>query len=117
MLLKIFIIENNLNKSNSFQQIHEFSKIDEIKDSLLTISSKLRLLRFKSISDSIMEKEFFITLDCSEIKNYSTDDLVIPSELEIISPKTDLLDKVFLEKRLKILIKLEVRLKAKNNDY
>jgi hypothetical protein len=92
--------------------IHEFLNLEEVNESLLEISSNLKRLRFKFLSDNCQKKVFFAVLNCFHTKNYFSENIMFSSELKLVNKEIYLLNKISSQINLKILIKLEIRLKA-----
>nr|YP_010700150.1 RNA polymerase subunit alpha [Euglena agilis]WCH63296.1 RNA polymerase subunit alpha [Euglena agilis] len=107
-----FFISNNRSKVNRFHMIHEFLNLEEVNESLLEISSNLKRLRFKFLSDNCQKKFFFAVLNCFHTKNYFSENIMFSSELKLVNKEIYLLNKISSQINLKILIKLEIRLKA-----
>jgi len=106
-----FFISNKaiVDKSSSYHLIHEFSDLEEIKESFPEIFSNMKMLRFLVKFNSLHKKRFFAIIDCFEKSKIFAKDIVLPSDLTVINPNQYLFNKISNKISVKILIRIDFR--------
>lgn len=98
---------NNINKSLQYHLIHEFSDLEEIKESFSEISSNIRMLRFIARFISSPKKKFFATINCLNTGKFFADKISTPLDLRVVNTDQYLFDKISNKIFVKVLIEIE----------
>nr|YP_009512118.1 RNA polymerase alpha subunit [Euglena hiemalis]AXI98032.1 RNA polymerase alpha subunit [Euglena hiemalis] len=106
---KVTKIRRNLKMIIFFYLVHNFLNLEEIKQNLFEINSKIKLLRFKIGSTIINNKKniFFAVLDASKNKKYFAKDIFLPSWIKVVDLEEALFQKISSSIKIKFLIKVE----------
>nr|AKL82385.1 RNA polymerase alpha subunit [Euglena gracilis var. bacillaris] len=102
----MFFVTNNLKNTSTFHVVHNFLGLEELKQSLLEITKKFKLLRFKLCSKSYQGNKFFAVLNAFEVKDFLSGDIIFPPHLKLLNSRELLFTKISFNITLKILLKI-----------
>nr|NP_041930.1 RNA polymerase alpha subunit [Euglena gracilis] len=105
----MFFVTNNLKNTSTFHVVHNFLGLEELKQSLLEITKKFKLLRFKLCSKSYQGNKFFAVLNAFEVKDFLSGDIIFPPHLKLLNSRELLFTKISFNITLKILLKIEAK--------
>lgn len=90
-----------------YQDIHEYSDIEELKESVTEIYDNLNQIQFKS-KKKLKKKRIIIELFINKNSRKKAVDIITPTFLKIINSKQHICTIVSSEINIKILIELEL---------
>lgn len=105
--MTFFVSKSRINNS-IYHLIHEFSDLEEIKESFSVIFSNVRMLRFIADYSSSHKNTFFGIIDCLEKGELYAKDIKLSTDLKIIDSNIYLFKKISSKIAVKILIKVEL---------
>jgi hypothetical protein len=103
-----FFISNNLSKLSFYNELNEFSTIDEFNPSFMSISENLQSVPF-SCRNYIYQSQhrFFATISSKQLGSYFSEDIAFPSHFVLLNYD------LFLFSLISSYLKLKVVLEAK----
>lgn len=96
-----------MSKNSVYHLIHEFSDLEEIKESFSEIILNIRKLRFKTEFNSLDKRRFFAVIDCFDAGEFFARDLKLPKDLDVINCNQYLFHKASMKVCTKILIRVD----------
>lgn len=102
-----YFISRSTDKNSIYHLIHEFSDLEEIKESFSEIFSNVRKLRFISKFDSFRKKKFFVTINCTTKGKFLAKDVNVPIDLEVVNANQYLFNKFSNKILIKVLIGID----------
>jgi len=96
-----------MSKNPIYHLIHEFSDLEEIKESFSEIFLNARMLRFITKFSSLNKEKFFATIDCFNTGKFFASNINTPLDLKIINTDQYLFDKISNKISIKVLIEIE----------